>query len=57
MSISLCSEKRQAKINLEELLFQEEVMWRQKSKALWAKEGDNNTRMFRSIAIEEKAEV
>ena len=34
--------------NLEELLFQE-VMWRQKSKALWAKEGDNNTRMFHSI--------
>lgn len=49
MYIGLCSERSRAKINLEELLFQEEVMWRQKSKALWAKEGDNNTRMFHSI--------
>ena len=48
MNICLYSKRSQAKINLEELLFQE-VVWRQKSKALWAKEGDNNTRMFHSI--------
>lgn len=48
INIFLYSKRSQAKINLEELLFQE-VVWRQKSKALWAKEGDNNTRMLHSI--------
>ena len=38
------------KLDLDFLASLEEISWRQKSKALFIKEGDNNTRFFHRIA-------
>jgi len=37
-------------VELEELTKNEESMWRQKSRVLWLKQGDNNTRFFLRMA-------
>ena len=42
--------KGHAKTELEKVLLMEEINCRQKSRALWLREGDNNTRFFHRIA-------
>lgn len=38
------------KVNLNKLLFQEDSYWKQRAKLFWMAEGDENTRIFHSIA-------
>ncbi|OMP11477.1 reverse transcriptase [Corchorus capsularis] len=40
----------QCKSELDDLIKQEEVMWRERSKAFWLREGDRNTGYFHSVA-------
>ena len=53
-SVGLSNEDQNRRIQLkgdiEHLVSLEEISWRQKSRALYVKEGDNNTRFFHRLA-------
>lgn len=46
--------RAKAKIGQENVALMQEISWRQKSRAIWLKEGDHNTRFFRHLANSHK---
>lgn len=49
MAETLFNERKHIKSRLQKLIFKEEIMWKQKAKASWAKDEDNNTKIFHEI--------
>ncbi|KAK9927793.1 hypothetical protein M0R45_024959 [Rubus argutus] len=50
LNAELKRERESLRNKFEELLFNEEMLWRQRAKIKWAKEGDSNTKFFHCLA-------
>ncbi|XP_060969090.1 uncharacterized protein LOC133036597 [Cannabis sativa] len=50
LDVESLSEYKEARKHLAEIYHQKEIFWRQRSKQLWLREGDQNTRYFHAAA-------
>lgn len=48
-------EEKRLKLELDEIWAREEFFWSQKSREIWLKEGDKNTKFFHKLAMVNKS--
>ncbi|KAL8143992.1 hypothetical protein V2J09_017024 [Rumex salicifolius] len=50
-SVRLLEQEDRIRRELDDVLFQEEILWKQKSKEAWLKDGDRNTKFFHTSTL------